>query len=555
MENEKVTVNINGCNYEVGAGLNVLEACRSVGVEVPFFCYHPKLKVAGSCRMCLVTIGTPARDRATGELLKKEDGSPEISWMPKPAIACGTKVSQNMHVVTDSEFIKSCRESVLEFLLLNHPLDCPICDKAGECKLQEYANTFGRGESRYIENKNVKPKKVMVAGKIMMDSQRCIECSRCIRFCREFIGRSIFSFTKRGSKTEISVYPNSDNDSNYLLNVVDGCPVGALTEKAFRFKMRTWFLKVTDSICGESSAGINVRVWSRNGKIYRITPRRNDAVNDMWMTDSGRYIHYRFEAKNRMSAARIDSSPCDLGYAAERCLEILKLGKVAIVANAWQSVEEMFLMKRLADACGAKIYMISHVGADDGKLLSADRTPNMRGAFLTGLLGSYPPKDFKGLGAAIDAGEVGTVLCFREDLKDFGLEQKQLKAANIIYCGALENNISASAKICIPLRTEFEKNGSWVNRQFRIQKFNMAVQAPENTFADIDFLSFLLSELEGSHFDAPSAEDVRAEMAKSIVAMKDAVHIPASGLPLDSSQFASVDFPEEDAMHYSRQKK
>ncbi|MDA6840056.1 hypothetical protein OSL57_25370, partial [Escherichia coli] len=145
----------------------------------------------------------------------------------------------------------SCRESVLEFLLLNHPLDCPICDKAGECKLQEYANRYGAGESRYIESKNVKPKKVEVAGKIILDSERCIECSRCIRFCNEFIGKSVFGFTKRGSKTEIAVY-GDDNDSNYLLNVVDGCPVGALTEKAFRFKMRRWFLKTAKSICAES---------------------------------------------------------------------------------------------------------------------------------------------------------------------------------------------------------------------------------------------------------------------------------------------------------------
>ncbi|MFR6033114.1 MAG: hypothetical protein ACLUKN_08035 [Bacilli bacterium] len=194
--------------------------------------------------------------------------------------------------------------------------------------------------------------------------------------------------TKRGSKTEISVYPGGDNDSNYLLNVVDGCPVGALTEKAFRFQMRTWFLKATKSICAESSAGVNTRVWSREGKIYRITPRRNQAVNETWMSDSGRYIYRRFEPKNRLSVPRIDSSPCELQYAVDRCMEIMKLGNIAIVANAWQTVEEQFVIAELAKACGAQVHMVSHLGDDDGKLVSADRTPNMRGAFVTGLIKS-----------------------------------------------------------------------------------------------------------------------------------------------------------------------
>lgn len=309
--------------------------------------------------------------------------------MPKPAIACGTNVAENMHIITDSDAVKSCRESVLEFLLLNHPLDCPICDKAGECKLQEYANRYGAGESRYIESKNVKPKKVEVAGKIILDSERCIECSRCIRFCNEFIGKSVFGFTKRGSKTEIAVY-GDDNDSNYLLNVVDGCPVGALTEKAFRFKMRTWFLKTSKSICAESSAGVNTRVWSRGDRIYRITPRRNDAVNDVFMSDSGRYVHERFRPENRLKVPRIDSSPCDLSYAVDRAVEISKLGGLAIVANGWQTLEEQFMIAALARECSAKVHMASHIAEDDGKLVSADRTPNMRGAFVTGLVSGYP---------------------------------------------------------------------------------------------------------------------------------------------------------------------
>ncbi len=550
MDKKTVKVNINGADYEVEAGRNVLETCRSVGIEIPHFCYHPDLKVAGSCRMCLVYTGMPARDRATGELLKKEDGSFEIAWMPKPAIACGTNVAENMHIITDSEAVRDCRRSVLEFILLNHPLDCPICDKAGECRLQEYAHAYGREESRYVENKNVKPKKTEVAGKIMLDAERCIQCSRCIRFCNEFIGRSIFGFTKRGSKTEIAVYPEADNDSNYLLNVVDGCPVGALTEKAFRFKMRTWFLKAVDGICAESSAGVNTRVWSREGRIYRITPRENSAVNQTWMSDSGRYVFERFNSENRLSRARIDSSPCELSYAVDRCVEILKLGSVAVVANAWQTLEEQYAAGELAKACGARIFMASHLGEDDGKLVSADRTPNMRGAFLTGLVDSYPGGDLSELAGLVRSGAVKTVLCLRENLRALGFEAKDFKSANIIYCGALENETSASAKVCVPLRSEFEKRGLWVNRQFRVQKFERAVEPPRETIDDLEFLMALLRDFTNASFSIPSVGDVRRVIASKIPQLKDCWNVGPEGLQIDGSAFAEIDFPETDAMHF-----
>ena len=552
MEKQTVKINVNGVYHEVEAGQNVLEACRKVGVEIPHFCYHENLPVVGNCRMCLVMTGMPARDRATGQVLQKADGTFEIAWAPKPAIACGTRVAENMHVITDSDEVRRCRESVLEFILLNHPLDCPICDKAGECRLQEYSHAFGSGKSRYVESKNVKPKKVNVANKIMLDSERCIQCSRCIRISREIGGKDIFGFTKRGSKTEISVYEGADNESNYLLNVVDCCPVGALTEKEFRFEMRTWFLKVVDSICGESSAGVNTRVWSREGKIYRITPRKNPFVNDAWMSDSGRYVYDRFEKGNRLESARIDSSPSDKGYAAQRCVEILKLGKVAIVANGWQTVEEQFLIGELAKACDAKVYMASHVDEDDGKLVSADRTPNLRGAFVTGLISEYPKPDLKELAEKVRSGEVKTVLCFREDLIDLGFEPKDFKSANIVYCGALENDTSRDAKVCVPLRSEFEKEGLWINRQFRVQKFDRAVEPPKNSYCDCEFLVTALREVSGASFETPSIKRVRKVMCEKIPALRGCENVGKLGVLIDGSAFALIAFPETDAMHFKK---
>lgn len=553
METQKVKVNINGTDYSVKAGLNILEACKSVGVEIPFFCYHPSLKVAGSCRMCLIQMGTPARDRATGELILDENGVQKIAWMPKPVIACGTNVSEGMHIITNNEMVADCRRGVLEFLLLNHPLDCPICDKAGECKLQEYTHAYGQESSRYVEDKNVKRKRRPLGKKIMVDAERCIQCSRCIRFCKEFIGKAIMGFTKRGSKVEIGFYDNADNDSNYLLNIVDGCPVGALTETEFRFKMRTWFLKTSESICSESSAGVNTRVWSREGKIYRITPRPNSQVNDMFMSDSGRYTFKKYD-ENRLLGARIDSSPCESPYAISRACEVLKMGSFAIVANGWQSVEEMYLLSLLAKASGAKTYIAAHLQEDDGKLVSADATSNMRGAFATGLIDKYPNQDLRELVQNVRDGNITTILCFGEDLLNLGFEAKDLKSVNVIYCGTLENETAKSAKICVPLRTEFEKDGLWINRQFRIQRFSKAIEAPQASVLDIEFIAEVLREITNEKFDYPSVALLRKNISKEIPFLTGCEDVSSGGKLLDASVFEHIDFPESDAMLYRKNK-
>lgn len=550
MENNLVNVNINGVDYKVAAGISVLEACRKVGVEIPYFCYHPSLKVAGSCRMCLVTTGMPARDRTTGELVKNPDGSPVIAYAPKPAISCGTSVAEGMHIVSDSPEIKKCREGVLEFLLVNHPLDCPICDKAGECKLQEYAHSFGAASSRYVEAKNSKPKKVEVGGKIILDAERCILCSRCVRFCKEIIGRDIFGFVKRGSRTEIAAYLPEDADENYLLNVVDGCPVGALTEKAFRFRMRTWFLKVANGICGESSAGANTRIWSREGKIYRITPRENSFVNDLWLSDSGRY-EYKSESP-RIEKARIDASQSDISYAIGRCVEILKLGKLSIVANGSQTVEEMFVLKKVANELGANVYMASHLGADDGFLLSADRKPNTRGAFATGLISEYPKSDLKALAESVSKGEVNTLLVFGEDLTNLGFDVSDLKKLNLIYCGDTENECSKSAKISIPCRSNFEKEGMWINRQFRLQAFDKALEPSFEAVSYLDFIVGVYRGLKDLTFENPSVLEVRKLMEAEIPMFDNCSKIGSSGMQLDGSKFKNIDFPEGRAFKFDK---
>src|SRR5688572_2476957 len=243
----------------------MIQACALAKVDVPHYCYHPKLPVAGNCRMCLVEFGLPVMGPDRKPLLN-EDGSPKIQRQVLPydpsqtrgAIACATPISPGVEIYTDTPGTKQMRESVLESLLINHPLDCPICDQAGECKLQEYSVDYGRAESRFVEEKVHKPKQVDLGPRVMLDDERCILCSRCIRFSRDIVGDDALGFTNRGSHSTLEAYPGKAFDNNYTLNTVDICPVGALTSKDFRFKMRVWFLKETKSLCTSCGTGCSI---------------------------------------------------------------------------------------------------------------------------------------------------------------------------------------------------------------------------------------------------------------------------------------------------------
>lgn len=244
-----VTVNIDGKDIAVPKGTNVIEAARQLGIEIPHYCYHPKLTVAGNCRMCLIEMGMPAVDPATkAPIMDPATGKPKINWIPRPQIGCATNASPGLHVKTNSPMARESREGVTEFLLINHPLDCPICDQAGECKLQEHSTAYGRGYSRFVEQKNVKPKRTQLGPRVTLDDERCILCSRCVRFSKEVAKDDVLGFVDRGSYSTLTCYPGKQLANNYSLNTVDICPVGALTSTDFRFKMRVWFLKQTPSI-------------------------------------------------------------------------------------------------------------------------------------------------------------------------------------------------------------------------------------------------------------------------------------------------------------------
>jgi NADH-quinone oxidoreductase subunit G len=555
IKKETVTIYIDGEAAVVPAGSNLVDALASVGKEIPHYCYHPKLSVSGNCRMCLVEMGTPGRDRATGEPLLEEDGSPKIMWVPKPVIGCATNVSPGMHVRSDSDQVKACREGVMEFLLVNHPLDCPICDQAGECRLQEFATDYGRGYSRFIEQKNVKPKRTRIGPRVILDDERCILCSRCIRFCEEIAEDPVLGFIDRGSYSTLTTFPGTQLDNNYSLNTVDICPVGALTSTDFRFKMRVWFLKETPSIDTESSVGCNTVVGSREGTIYRITPRRNDQVNDTWMPDSGRALYKAVDADDRLGAYAIEGRPVKpaeaISVAAGRLLEE---GGVAIVASGRLSVEEQYLLTLIRKELNGPVptYLIGRYGEGDGKLLSADRNPNVRGALVTGLIDSLPEESLPELESLIAEGSIKTLLVVGEDPLEAGLSAEAARKIKVIFMGSHHSEFTQHAQVEIPLLTVFEKSGTFINQQFRVQKFAQAVPGPAGVLPGPETFTRLLQALNPGAVVAPSPSAIWETMQKTIVEFAGMRFetIPLTGTLVSGDRFANLPFVESKGLHF-----
>lgn len=546
-----VTINVDGNEYQAPNGHNLVDAMSELGIEIPHYCYHPKLSVAGNCRMCMVEMGMPMRDRATGEPVMDEAGVQKIGWMPKPAIACASKVMPGLHIRTQSDMTRGAREGVMEFLLVNHPLDCPICDQAGECSLQEFATEYGRGYSRFSDVKNPKPKRVKVGPRVMLDNERCILCSRCIRFCDEIDKDPVLGIVDRGSYSMIATHPGRELDSNYSLNTVDICPVGALTSRDFRFKMRVWFLKPTRSICTESSAGVNTEVWSREGVIYRITPRRNDAVNDTWMPDSGRELYKLVEAENRIRAYAIDNNETTVLAAMERVKELAAIGPLALVLSGQQSLEELYCAKQFAEAIQAETHVLHQTREADDRLISADAAPNLRGCLLTGLIDAVPPTALDDLKAKLESGAIKTVITHNVDLVEAGIPAELLKKANIIYVGTHKNATTAVAKVLLPTLTVFEKSGSFINRQFRLQTFLQAVPGPGGVSEDLRLLARLQTAITGKTVTEPSLTQVWEALAADIPQLSDLTfsEIPEAGVVLDKSAFDNLDFNEAPGWH------
>ncbi|MHB8523190.1 MAG: NADH-quinone oxidoreductase subunit G [Limisphaerales bacterium] len=510
----------------------MIQACELAKVDVPHYCYHPKLPVAGNCRMCLVEFGTPALGPDRKPILNP-DGTPKIARSPRPTIACATPISPGMEIYTNTPGVKQMREGVLEFLLINHPLDCPICDQAGECKLQEYSVEYGQAQSRFVEAKVHKPKVVDLGPRIVLDDERCILCSRCIRFTRDIAGDDALGFINRGSYSTLTHYPGKPFDNNYTLNTVDICPVGALTSKDFRFQMRVWFLKETRSVCTSCGTGCNILIGSRENKIYRYVPRENDAVNAGWMCDTGR-LNYRWinredrltevrgpKSEGRSPESRVQGHARTWTTALKEIAEALKpagAGSVAIIASARQTNEELFLLKKLATKLGAVTDSIPRFGDGDKLLVNADKNPNSTGARLIGICHTEMGIHLPGIAEGIRAGRIKTLIVFGEDVAGHGIDADLLaRLETLIVSDILPNATTARAHFLLPGCAHAEKRGTFTNVQGRVQKFLKVVEPPGDARPEWEFLHELVHDVTGQDGWA-TIEGLFNQMAKEVPA-------------------------------------
>ncbi len=459
---------IDGKEIEVPKGTRIIEAARKLGIEIPFYCYHPGLSIAGNCRMCLV----------------------EIEKMPKLQLSCHLEAADGMVVRTNTEKVKATRQHVLEFLLLNHPVDCPVCDQAGECWLQDYYLNYGAYTSRLNENKNKKPKAVSLGPTVMLDAERCILCSRCVRFSDEISKTSELGIIHRGAHGEISLFPEKELNNPYSGNVVDICPVGALTDKDFRFKVRVWYLESKPSLCNGCARGCAIDVQyrtkrlhhARGQRVMRLKPRFHEAVNRWWMCDEGRY-GYKTHDHNRIlkPLVRTSTQPEEVSWE-EIYSEVagrIKSAKnrLAILLSPGLSNEELFLAGQLfRKKLGLKnIFLVSPSapGYQDEILIRADKNPNTKGAELLGYTGG--DEVFRKLLTLTEKGELEGMILFGQDLPKRwheAISEVLSKLSWTLFSGSNHSLMSELATYVMPAATHFEKDGSFTNFEGKVQPFN-----------------------------------------------------------------------------------
>jgi NADH-quinone oxidoreductase subunit G len=515
---EKIKVKVDGREIEVPKTMpdpmtgrpvatTMIQATNLAKVDVPHYCYHPKLPVAGNCRMCLVEFGTPAMGPDRKPVMNP-DGTPKIAKSPRPAIACATPISPGMEIYTSTPGVKQMREGVLESLLINHPLDCPICDQAGECKLQEYSVEYGQAQSRFVEAKVHKPKTVDLGPRIVLDAERCILCTRCIRFTKDVAGDDALGIVNRGSYNTIATFPGTPFANNYTLNTVDICPVGALTSKDFRFRMRVWFLKETKSVCTSCGTGCSITIGSREEKIYRYEPRENDAVNSSWMCDDGRLNYKWIGREDRLTEVRSHKSEGGsqkaswsnvLGEISEK-LRKAQPGSVAVIASARQTNEELFLLKKIATKLKALTDSVPRSGEGDKLLVNADKNPNSNGAILTGIAAQPMGSQLAKIADGIKSGAIKTLIVFGEDVTKHGISAELLgKLETLIVSDILPNKTTAAAHYLLPGCAHAEKRGSFTNVKGRVQRFIKAVEPKGDARAEWEFLHELVYNVTGQN--------------------------------------------------------
>ncbi len=372
---KQVTLTIDGLQATVPAGTLIVDAAKTIGIDIPVFCYHPKMEPAGMCRMCLVEIGRPMIDRGTGQPMLDENGQPQMQFMPKPEAACTNIVSDDMVVLTQSEKATEAQKDIIEFLLTSHPLDCPVCDKGGECPLQNLTMEHGPGKSRFLYDEKLRfDKHVPLGDLILLDRERCILCGRCVRFQDEVVGEAVLAIDERGRGSEIISISDPGFDSVFSGNTSDICPVGALTTVDFRFGARPWELKSAASVCAQCPVGCNITFNTRreakaDGKVVikRVMPRQNEQVNEIWICDKGRFAYHFAESKQRLEKPLVRGQAVSWEDALNEVSSKFAEAKsdTVVLASGRLSNEDLFNLKSFADGLGGKAVLYTDMGGGD----------------------------------------------------------------------------------------------------------------------------------------------------------------------------------------------
>ena len=530
---------IDGKEIEVPAGTTIIQAADKLGIQIPRYCYHPALPVAGNCRICMV----------------------EIEKQPKMQIACNTLATDGMVVKTNSPKAIEAHQSVLEFLLVNHPVDCPVCDQSGECKLQDYYMEHGQYNSRLVDVKVKKQKKAFSIGPtVMLDQERCILCTRCVRFADEITKTHEFGVFNRGDHSQLDLYPGKQLDNKYSGNVVDICPVGALTDKDFRFKCRVWYLGETKSVCPGCSMGCNIEIhWDKSrphsqkkARVMRLKPRLNQEVNQYWICDDGRY-NYRFIDEKRILwpqsldfARDGERVPPKAGRAEpqkgaliswEEAIDTIaqkvsqlqgagQMDKIGILASAHLTNEDIFVIRKLFK----DILKISQVdfrvpekpGYSDDFLMKADKNPNTAGAQV--ILPQEGGASTKEIIQKAMKGNIDLLYVFGHDLvKLFGKDTVEQISKNVKLFVLQASNLNETcgyAHVVLPSAVYAEKDGTFANCQQRVQRIWPAFQPLGEAKGDWEILS-LLAEKLGIQLNYQGSEEIFKEMTQRIVSFSE----------------------------------
>ncbi len=463
------TLTVDGKQITVPEGTTVIQAAEQIGVVVPRYCYHPGLSIAGNCRICQV----------------------EIEKMPKLQISCQILCADGMVVHTKSDRVQDAQKSTLEFLLANHPLDCPVCDQSGECYLQDYYMDFGQYDPACREKKVKKKKAIPVSKNVMLDQERCILCSRCVRYTDEITETHEFGIFNRGDHAEVGIAPGVDFDQNaYQGNVVDICPVGALTDRDFRFKCRVWYLASGNSVCTGCSRGCNITIdWNKERpyqtpgeRVMRYKPRYNKDVNEWWLCDEGRYS-YKMIDQNRITKphTKVEGVQQEVSWdTALSALDGEQLKEIAVIASPHMTNEEIQVVKEFFRARGNHSIVLAppKMGNSDDFLMQADKSPNQRGA--SAILGVGNAQKIEEILAEAEAGKMTGLWIFWDDLCDFVSEERVkaicAKLSTVVFCGTHWNKTAKLAKVVLPAPVFAEKEGTFTNFEGRVQRIEKVLE-------------------------------------------------------------------------------